>query len=314
MVFDWQIYRELNPELQGTLKTPNQYIRHYIVYGRQKGLACSMRQRWPDFDWQTYKLLNPDLQFSSQVEYELHYIQKGSLSEKRLYQPLDLSLKYEKEGFPQERPDVFDWLGKILYINLASRPDRRQLILKQFERVGVPAAKLHRIDATFNAVHGAIGCSHSHVQALTYAIDNNLPNVLIFEDDINFIDDREKIRTSLEYLRDFKDYDVIQLTSFDFKTANFNKMLKKVNYCTMASGYIVNRPFMERLRANMQEGVAILEMSQGPGMRRRRHLSTLDHYWSRLQPSSRWYALCDRIVYQRKSYSDICKIIVDYKC
>jgi GR25 family glycosyltransferase involved in LPS biosynthesis len=178
----------------------------------------------------------------------------------------------------------------------------------------VPATKLHRIDATFNSVHGAIGCTYSHIQALTYAIDNNLPNVLIFEDDINFIEDQERISKSLQYIRNFKDFDVIQLTSFDFKVANFNPMLKKVNYCTMASGYIVNRPFMERLRANMQEGVAILEKSQAPGFRRQRHLSTLDHYWSRLQPGSRWYALRDRIVYQRKSYSDICKIIVDYKC
>ena len=314
MVFDWQIYRELNPELQKTLKTQGQYTRHYIVIGRKAGLPCSMQQRWPDFDWRVYKALNPDLQFNTQTEYELHYIQKGSLQERRLYQPLDNVLVYERSGFPAERPELFEWIGKILYINLASRPDRRQLILKQFEKAGVPAAKILRIDATYNEVHGAIGCSHSHVQALTYAIDNNLPNVLIFEDDINFIDDAKKIRNTMEYLRNFPDFDVIQLTSFDFKVSIFNHMLKKVNYCTMASGYIVNRPFMERLRSNMQAGVAILEKSQKPGLRRQRHLSTLDHYWSKLQPGSKWYALRERIVYQRKSYSDICKIIVDYKC
>jgi glycosyl transferase family 25 len=306
MNFDAIVYKFLNPKI--CRYTDDQATKHFYMLGKRAGLQYNIRQIYPDFDVQEYKELNNDLKFKTDIEYERHFLSKG-IREARMYKNIDTYLEYEKTGFPIEHETAFNWIDKIIYINLEKRPDRRLFLLKEFKRLGVPANKLLRIDAVLDEKRGAIGCTKSHIAALTYAIDNKLNNVLVLEDDVNFIPNINSVYNTLLSIEKLKDtFDVIQLTAFDItERTPYTSLLDKCNYCTMGTGYIVNKKFMEKLRRNMSEGVKQLEETN-------ENKYTMDHYWSSLQPKSKWYTLCKRIIYQRKSYSDNEKKVTLYNC
>ena len=69
------------------------------------------------------------------------------------------------------------------YINLDSRPDRKQHIENQLTTIGVHAERFKAIKLT----NGALGCSMSHLKILEMAKKNAWSHVLIMEDDIKFL-------------------------------------------------------------------------------------------------------------------------------
>ena len=77
-----------------------------------------------------------------------------------------------------------DRIKHTFYINLESRPDRRQHVEQQLSLVGIKNAE------RFNAIrlpNGAIGCSMSHLKCLETALANDWEHILIVEDDILFL-------------------------------------------------------------------------------------------------------------------------------
>lgn len=70
------------------------------------------------------------------------------------------------------------------YINLPSRPDRKQHAEKQLKSIGLNAERFNAIKMS----NGAIGCSMSHLKIIETAKANNWDHVLIVEDDILFTD------------------------------------------------------------------------------------------------------------------------------
>jgi hypothetical protein len=77
-------------------------------------------------------------------------------------------------------------VDKILFINLEARKDRLNSIKSEFKKQNVSEDKIDRINAHYTPGNGHLGCSKSHYDALQYSIDNDLNNVLIFEDDFLF--------------------------------------------------------------------------------------------------------------------------------
>ena len=70
-----------------------------------------------------------------------------------------------------------------LYINLSSRPDRKQHVESQLQMLGIKGER-------FNAIklpNGALGCSMSHLKCLENAKKEGWSHLLIVEDDIKFL-------------------------------------------------------------------------------------------------------------------------------
>jgi len=99
----------------------------------------------------------------------------------------------------------------IIYINLNRRPDKKLHIENQLEKVGL-TEKAHRLPAVDgmllseeeqekqienfktlakirNRILGRIGCYHSHKRALECALEAEVENVLILEDDVCFVNE-----------------------------------------------------------------------------------------------------------------------------
>jgi glycosyl transferase, family 25 len=90
---------------------------------------------------------------------------------------------------------LLDTFEAVRIINLKSRSDRRREVTTEFARLGLAIdgarIKFHPA-ATFSAADpfpsiGARGCFHSHLEILEEAKSRNFANVLILEDDCDFV-------------------------------------------------------------------------------------------------------------------------------
>ena len=76
----------------------------------------------------------------------------------------------------------------VIYINLDKRTDRNEQILGELKYF---TTRYNRLSATQNQ-KGYLGCSMSHIRSLEYAINNNLDNMIVLEDDFTFVRNKNK--------------------------------------------------------------------------------------------------------------------------
>jgi len=189
------------------------------------------------------------------------------------------------------------------YINLDRRTDRRAEFETECSRMGISAERFSAIEQN----PGDVGCLRSHIAVLKEARIRGLPEVLIFEDDFQFLVLAEQFHTLMDIARDIS-YDVIML-GYNLQTsAPFNAVLGKVMDAQTTSGYLVHSRFYDKL-------LAVMEASIEPLLRTRRHwIYAADQCWKPLQPTHDWYYFLERIGKQRAGYSDLAGQIVDYGC
>jgi hypothetical protein len=120
---------------------------------------------------------------------------------------------------------IEDFFKEAFYINLDSRPDRKEMFENEIKKCGLePFFKrypgcLPKIDdvGDDNSLlgyrkHGA--CGRSHRNLVQYAKDKDLDNILIFEDDIAFYDEgvqkaMDIIENALDTLSNVADWDIV---------------------------------------------------------------------------------------------------------
>lgn len=196
----------------------------------------------------------------------------------------------------------------VYYINLDSRPDRRQEIESELRKLQVPPSKVVRIPGVVEKF-GQLGCAKAHVRALEHARDHHPKGlVLVMEDDFELLDATQAPQ-ALQRLRQRQldtDWDVLMLAanlnlggSEDPKTGRVYKALT-------ASAYVIGPGYREKLLRNFTEAARRLSEA-GPGVIE----FYVDVYWHRLQDTDRFKLL--RIGKQRPSYSDIELKDVDYQ-
>ena len=76
-------------------------------------------------------------------------------------------------------------VDKIFCINLDKRPDRWKVALSEFNKVGL-GSHVERYSAIEHE-EGCIGCALSHYNIIKKAKEEGYKNVLIFEDDVEFL-------------------------------------------------------------------------------------------------------------------------------
>jgi glycosyl transferase family 25 len=193
---------------------------------------------------------------------------------------------------------MFDFIEKVIYINLEHRKDRREHIEKQL--LCFPSEKIIRLDAIYEKEKGHIGCSKSHVAALKLAIENSWKNCLILEDDAVW-NKFELGSICLEKLSQ-NNFDVIMLGG---TAVEYDKTTSKLFKCCCATAYLVNQHYYEKLLMVFNESIKRLEIDYNPGM------SAIDQVWHHLQKNDNWYIIIPCLMTQIKNYSDIEKSITE---
>lgn len=200
-----------------------------------------------------------------------------------------------------------NFIDKIYYINLDKRTDRKELLEKEFDKMQIPKDKIERFPAINNTTAGIIGCNQSHLEILNLALLNNYENVLILEDDFEFLISREKFYNLLnKFFENYKDdYEICYL---QYNLKNFEEKdeligLAKKSYTS--AGYLINKRIIKDFRDK-------LEIDTKKLIETGKHWNyAIDVSWHTFQYNRNVYYFKERVGKQRASYSDLGKEYVD---
>jgi GR25 family glycosyltransferase involved in LPS biosynthesis len=139
------------------------------------------------------------------------------------------------------------------YINLASRPDRKQHVESQLTSLGITTFQ------RFNAIklaNGALGCSMSHLKCLETAKAEGWSHLLIVEDDILFINP-ELFKSQLnKFLSNHKSWDTILVGGNNVPPYQpIDDTCIRVFTCQTTTGYLVQSHYFDTLIENIRTGI-----------------------------------------------------------
>jgi glycosyl transferase, family 25 len=201
-------------------------------------------------------------------------------------------------------------IDKIYYINLEHRKDRKEHIEKIIKEYVDPNLSITtRLNAIYTINDGNIGCAMSHLNIIKDCIINNYNNVLILEDDFEFIIDKNKFHNYLNiFFKIYKDYDILLLGTNIVNGENFENKTDffKVSDSQTTSGYILNKKIFTKFKDICEESVDGLIACKPES------IYCIDQLWKKLQKTENVYAFPERVGKQREDYSDICKKIVNH--
>jgi glycosyl transferase family 25 len=193
----------------------------------------------------------------------------------------------------------------IFYINLASRPDRKQHVESQLKSLGITTFQ------RFNAIkleNGALGCSMSHLKCLETAKAAGWSHLLIVEDDILFLNP-ELFKSQLnKFLSTHKMWDTILVAGNNIPPYQpIDDTCIRVCRCQTTTGYLVQSHYFDTLIENIKTGIKNLMHSPSQHV-----LYAIDKYWFHLQKRDNWYLIIPLSVTQREDYSNIEKRPTNY--
>lgn len=206
--------------------------------------------------------------------------------------------------------NFYDYIDKIIYINLDARTDRKIEIEETFKKYEIPESKIIRLSAVKHKC-GNIGCYKSHTNALDIAIKNKYNNVLILEDDFDFRYEKKKLdEIFFDFFKMFeKKWCVFQLSwgkssnVLKLGDTNFFKCIKGGN----TGGYFVNNTFYEKMMKNYKDGLEKLIETDGKTYGDNKiSYYNIDMYWTILQKETFfWITYLPSVGIAKDSKSDI---------
>ena len=190
------------------------------------------------------------------------------------------------------------------YINLLSRPDRKQHVEQQLSNIGITAQRFNAI----KMANGALGCSLSHLKLIETAKANNWEHILVIEDDILFTQPSLFIKQFNSFLSNHKAFDVVIISGNNCPPfTKIDDTCVQVTRCQTTTCYLVQQHYYDKLINNFREGINKLMREPHNHI-----LYAIDKYWFNLQSVDKWYLITPLTVTQREDYSDIEKRPTNY--
>ena len=190
------------------------------------------------------------------------------------------------------------------YINLDSRPDRKQHVERQLGIIGINAQRFKAIKLQ----NGALGCSLSHLKLIETAKANNWPHILVVEDDILFTNPSLFVQQCNKFLSTHKEFDVALISGNNIPPyREIDDTCVQVTKCQTTTGYLVQNHYFDTLIQNYKMGIQ--NLMREPENHR---IYAIDKFWFNLQAIHKWYLIIPLTVTQREDYSDIEKRPTNY--
>lgn len=193
----------------------------------------------------------------------------------------------------------------VIYINLKTRPDRKEHVEKELKKIGVNNPH------NFNGIkldNGALGCSMSHLKCIEYAKHKDYDMIFICEDDIEFLDPELFLLQLQKFFEKHKKWDMVLVAGNNMVPyLPIDETCIKVFNCQTTTGYIVQKHYYDKLINNYKEGIE--KLIRYPDVNEYR----IDKYWFSMQCKDDWYLIIPLTVVQREDYSDIEKKVTNFK-
>ena len=208
------------------------------------------------------------------------------------------------------RKTMSDSVDRVFYINLERRPERRAVVEAELAKVGL-LENAERFQAVDTASFGILGCGLSHLGVLKTAKARGYRNVLIVEDDLVFLVEREELERSLRQLFDSKvDFGVCMLAYnlVESEPVDGYAYLKRVKKAHTAAAYLVAAPLFDPLIELYETAMPCLEAT------RQHWIYANDQIWTDLQREGNWYCFSTRLARQAPGWSDNAQAVIDHGC
>jgi GR25 family glycosyltransferase involved in LPS biosynthesis len=179
------------------------------------------------------------------------------------------------------------------------------MIIEQFDKIGI--SKYNRFNAILNS-NGALGCAYSHKEVIKLYDESNNKPLMVCEDDIQFIGNSDRLITLLENFINDNNLDVLCLAYNNTNQYPYNDYFNLTSDTQTMSCYIL-KPYMKNVFLKIFE-LSTKLLEQGID---RIYKPEIDQVWKVLQKNYNFITPKERFAFQRVSYSDIRKKIVDYK-
>ncbi len=194
----------------------------------------------------------------------------------------------------------FDNFKNIYCINLDRRTDRWELVKKEFNSIGI-LDKVNRFTA-IDHPDGRIGLIKSFLGLFKMAKDKKMENILIFEDDVHFINNPlENLQKALDQVGDIK-------WSLFYLGANTHQKLIKLkpNLCLLKNAFsahavVYDYKLYDKIIRRFEKTDRITKMSD-----------INDVFFSSLQDEHTALVVNPIIATQSPSFSDLEKKFVNY--
>ena len=198
-----------------------------------------------------------------------------------------------------------DSIGRIVYINLDHRTDRRAHTEQELERMGVTTYM------RFSAIYTqgtALGCALSHYNVVKQAAMDQVSSLLVLEDDFDMQVDKATLNARVaSFLADYPAYDVLMLDYRLLASTPVTDGVARVLEARTATAYLVAGHYLSTLAACYE--AACHSFTAQPWAH---WLYTNDIAWNALQCKDKWYCIVPRMVYQHGGYSDLGQTMVDH--
>jgi len=204
-------------------------------------------------------------------------------------------------------------IDAIIYINLDKRGDRRKEMETQLVHYGLSA---ERFSAHETPGFGILGCGRSHCDVLKMAKTRGYKNILILEDDFEFVVSSTELQMNMGRLfQEFSNFDVCMLAynlhesesviGLDGSVSDF---VGRVLFAQTASAYIVQSHYYDDLIRLYEWAMPLLESTQ------QHWVYANDVVWRGSQTSGHWLYFLQRLGRQRAGYSDNAGRFMDHNC
>jgi GR25 family glycosyltransferase involved in LPS biosynthesis len=196
-------------------------------------------------------------------------------------------------------------IDHVFYINLDKRQDRREHIEAQFVQYGIDA---ERFSAIARPDQGILGCGQSHLEVIRLAKQRKYKNVLIFEDDFEFLVDPDTFHSLLSQLFTTQ-FDVCMLAyNMHEQLPSDHDFLVRTTFAQTASAYLIQDHYYDNLIGLYEWALPLLQQTK------QHWIYANDIVWRDLQKRDTWVAFKTRIGKQIDGYSDNANCYMNYQC
>ena len=201
-----------------------------------------------------------------------------------------------------------EYIDTFYFINLDRRPDRLKQIMSELEKMEIPKENLIRVQGFDNKI-GILGCGKSHIQAVSHFIESGKERCMIFEDDFEFTETKEKVNEVLTNIfSSGVEIDCLMLAGKDNCVLAIdptqNTVAQRVFFATCPSCYVLTKKYAPGLLNNLSEGAAKQEKWINTFDEPENAFNN-DYYWIYEQVSRNYYFTIPKLGRQRDSPSDI---------
>ena len=200
-----------------------------------------------------------------------------------------------------------DYIDTFYFINLDRRTDRLKQIMSELDKMEIPIEKTIRVQG-FDHKIGILGCAKSHMQTVSHFIKSGKERCMIFEDDFEFTEQKEKVQEVLSGIFTGNvEFDCLLLAGENncvFAEPIQNTCLQRLFFATSPSCYVLTKRYAPELLHNLSEGAAKQEKWIN-AFGEPENAFNNDYYWIYEQMSKRYFFTFPKLGRQRNSPSDI---------